>query len=71
LVKLRNPALERASAAITASTHRHRSPDRCLPTGSSKDLDTAKAEFKAAWGRKARPEQLAAAYRDLNIRDDG
>ena len=51
--------------------HRHRSPDRCLPTGSSKDLDTAKAEFKAAWGRKARPEQLAAAYRDLNIRDDG
>ena len=35
-----------------------------LPVGSSKDLDTAKAEFKAAWEHlKARttPEQLAAA----------
>ena len=54
LVKLRNPALERASAAISQH-HRHRSPDRCLPTGSSKDLDTAKAEFKAAWeGRPGR-----------------
>ena len=45
-----------------------------LPMGSAKDLDTAKAEFKAAWeALKARtsPEQLAAAYRDLNIRDDG
>ena len=42
--------------------------------GSSKDLDTAKAEFEAAWeALKARtsPEQLAAAYRGLNIRDDG
>jgi hypothetical protein len=45
-----------------------------LPMGSSKDLNTAKAEFKAAWkSLKARttPEQLAAAYRAINIRDDG
>ena len=44
-----------------------------LPTGSSQDLNTAKAEFKAAWkALKARttPEQLAAAYKDMNIRDD-
>ena len=42
--------------------------------GSARDLDTAKAEFKAAWeALKARttPHQLAAAYRDMNIRDDG
>jgi len=41
--------------------------------GSAKDLDTAKAEFKAAWAAlKARttPEQLAAAYKSMNIRDD-
>ena len=45
-----------------------------LPTGSAKDRDTAQAEFKAAWkALKARttPEQLAAAYRATNIRDDG
>jgi len=45
-----------------------------LPIGSSKDLDTAKAEFKAAWEvLKARtsPERLAAAYRAMNIRGDG
>ena len=44
-----------------------------VPIGSSKDLDTAKAEFKAAWkALKARtpPEQLAAAYKAMNIRDD-
>ena len=44
-----------------------------LPMGSAKDLDTAKAEFKAAWeALKARtpPEQLAAAYRAMNIRGD-
>jgi len=38
------------------------------------DLDTAKAEFRAAWeALKARitPEQLAAAYKAMNIRDDG
>ena len=42
--------------------------------GSSKDLDTAKAEFKAAWQKlKAgtTPEQLTAAYRAMIIRDDG
>ena len=45
-----------------------------LPTGSSQDLNTAKAEFKTAWKAlkaKTPPEQLAAAYKDLNIRDDG
>ena len=44
-----------------------------LPTGSAKDIDTAKAEFKAAWEAlkaRATPEQLAAAYRAMNIRDD-
>jgi hypothetical protein len=44
------------------------------PLGSDKDLDTAKADFKAAWEilkAKTSPEELAAAYRDLNIRDDG
>ena len=42
--------------------------------GSSKDLNTAKAEFKTAWkALKARTpsEQLAAAYKAMNIRDDG
>ena len=41
--------------------------------GSAKDLDLAKTEFKAAWeALKARtsPEQLAAAYKAMNIRDD-
>ena len=41
--------------------------------GSAKGLDTAKSEFKAAWeALKARtpPEQLAAAYRAMNIRGD-
>jgi hypothetical protein len=45
-----------------------------LPMGSSTDLNTAKAEFKAAWkALKARttPEQLAAAYKAMNTRDDG
>ena len=44
-----------------------------LPDGLSPDFDTAKAEFKAAWeALKARitPEQLAAAYKAMNIRDD-
>ena len=44
-----------------------------LPMGSAQDLDTAKAEFAGAWtALKARtsPEDLAAAYRDMNIRDD-
>jgi hypothetical protein len=45
-----------------------------LPMGSAPDLDTAKADFKAAWeALKARTtrEQLAAAYQAMNIRDDG
>jgi hypothetical protein len=44
-----------------------------LLMGSAKDIHTARAEFKAAWeALKARttPEQLAAAYRAMNIRDD-
>jgi hypothetical protein len=45
-----------------------------LPMGSAKDLDTAKAEFKTAWEAlkaKTTPDQLAAAYKAMNIRDDG
>jgi hypothetical protein len=45
-----------------------------LPVGSSQDHETTKAEFAGAWEElKARnpPAQLAAAYRDLNVRDDG
>jgi len=45
-----------------------------LPMGSAKDLDTAKAEFKATWeALKARtaPEQLAVACKAMNIRGDG
>jgi hypothetical protein len=44
-----------------------------LPTGSSPDFNTAKAEFKAAWKAlkaSTTPEQLAAAYEAMNIRDD-
>jgi hypothetical protein len=43
-----------------------------LPMGQAEDLDQAKADLKVAWeALKARtkPEQLLAAYRDLNIRD--
>jgi hypothetical protein len=45
-----------------------------LPMGSCRDLNTAKAEFKAAWKAlkaRTRPEQLAAAYKAMNTRDDG
>jgi hypothetical protein len=45
-----------------------------LPMGSAPDFNTAKAEFKAAWkALKARtpPEEIAAAYKAMNIRDDG
>jgi hypothetical protein len=45
-----------------------------LPMGSSQDFDTAKAEFKAAWEAlkaSTTPSLLAAACKDLNIRDDG
>ena len=37
-------------------------------------FNTAKAEFKAAWEAlkaKTSPEELAAAYKAMNIRDDG
>jgi len=43
-----------------------------LPMGSAPDINTAKAEFKAAWkALKARstPERLSAAYKAMNIRD--
>jgi hypothetical protein len=42
--------------------------------GTANDIDTAKAEFKTAWQAlkaKTPPEQLAAAYRATNVRDDG
>jgi hypothetical protein len=42
--------------------------------GSAKDLDTAKADFKAAWERllaRTSKDELAAAYEDLNVRDEG
>ena len=44
-----------------------------LPMGPAKDLEAAKAEFKAAWETlKARtPPDWLAAYRATNIRDDG
>jgi hypothetical protein len=45
-----------------------------LPMGQAGDLDTAKDDFKTAWEAlkaKTSPEELAAAYRDLNVRDDG
>ena len=41
-----------------------------LPMGSAKDLDTAKADFKAAWESlkaKTSKDELAAAYKDLNV----
>ena len=44
-----------------------------LPMGSAPDFNTAKAKFKTAWkALKARvtPEQLASAYKAMNIRDD-
>jgi len=44
------------------------------PAEPAKDLDTAKAEFKATWeALKARtaPEQLAVACKAMNVRGDG
>jgi hypothetical protein len=44
-----------------------------LPMGSSRVLDTAKADFKVAWtALKARtpPSLLASAYKAMNIRDE-
>ena len=43
-----------------------------LPTGAAKDQDTAQAEFRTAWETlkaNSPPEQLAAAYRSMNSRD--
>ena len=45
-----------------------------LRMGAATDLDTAKADFKAAWEvlkAKTSPEELAAAYKAMDIRDDG
>ena len=45
-----------------------------LRMGQAGDLDTAKADFKAAWEElKARTskDELAAAYKAMNIRDGG
>ena len=45
-----------------------------LPMGSAPDINAAKSEFREAWkALKARtpPEQLAAAYKTMNSRDDG
>lgn len=44
-----------------------------LPMGSARDLDTAKADFKTAWEAlkaKTSPEELAAAYKAMKIRDE-
>ena len=44
-----------------------------LRMGSAKDLDTAKADFKTAWENlkaKTSKDELAAAYKDFNSRDD-
>jgi hypothetical protein len=45
-----------------------------LPMGSAGDLDTAKADFEAAWETlkaKTPPEELAAAYKAMDVRHDG
>jgi hypothetical protein len=45
-----------------------------LPMGSSTDLDTAKAEFAGAWlelKASTSPEDIAAAFKAMNIREDG
>jgi hypothetical protein len=44
-----------------------------LPTGSSPDLNTAKAEFKAAWEvlkASTPPSLLAATYKAMILRGD-
>ena len=48
-------------------------PGGLQPMGSAPDINTAKSEFREAWkALKARtpPEQLAAAYKAMNIRGD-
>ena len=45
-----------------------------LQVAEEKDLDTAKTDYKAAWEvlkAKTSPEELAAAFEAMNIRDDG
>ena len=45
-----------------------------LRMGAATDLDTAKDDFKTAWEAlkaKTSPEELAAAFEAMNIRDDG
>ena len=62
-----------SSTDFVQASERSTAISTILPMGTAKDLDTAKAEFKAAWeALKARtpPEQLAAAYKAMNIRDD-
>ena len=52
---------------------RHSPPAGRIAYGLSPDINTAKSEFREAWkALKARtpPEQLAAAYRAMNIRGD-
>ena len=52
----------------------HHPSARRAPDDQTGDLDTAKADFKVAWERllaKTSKDELAAAYKDLNIRDDG
>ena len=44
-----------------------------LPMGSTRDLETAKADFEAAWERllaRTSKDELAAAYKAMNIRDE-
>ena len=40
-----------------------------LPTGSSPDFNTAKADFKAAWESPEGPNR-ATAYEAMNVRND-
>jgi hypothetical protein len=66
-------AEERSSAVWMWSIVVHLPSSGSLPVGSAEDIDTAKAEFKSAWeALKARttPEQLAKAYRAMNIRGE-
>jgi hypothetical protein len=44
-----------------------------LPIGSAGDLETAKRDFQAAWEAlktRTTPEDLAKAYKAMNIRDE-
>jgi len=71
--------LNKCRYSLSQRTHAARlavesQPPGGLPMGQAGDLNTAKADFKVAWkALKARTlsEQLAAAYKAMNIRDDG